>query len=141
MTERPEEEVKEKDLTNQVPEDKSMSTEEPTETTPEEGTESVDSNVQSQRAEADGANAKDDEPLVDQEDDEDESDRMISESEDSPNVDYSSMDKEKLLQAARDANNHSPREAIRRIQEIRSYYFDLLQQQKKDAFEKHIEEG
>lgn len=148
MTERPEEDAKEKDLTNEVQEDTNVSAQEQTEPVQDEGAESVETEEQIPEASTETTavnetteSSEDADLDDDQDEDEDESDRMISASEDSPNVDYSSMDKEKLLQAARDANNHSPREAIRRIQEIRSYYFDILQQQKKDAFETHMHAG
>lgn len=80
------------------------------------------------------------EPTPDEE--ETETERMISEV-DSPSqhVDYSELEKEQLLAAAQEANNHAPREAIKRIQEIRSFFFELLRQNKKDQLRSFIDAG
>jgi hypothetical protein len=107
---------------------------EPVETTPEtpkkaETTTIVDDLDED---ESDSSSEEDD-------DDDDDTDSMISDSDDDHHHDYSAMSKEELLQAAKDANNHTPREAIKRIQEIRVHFFDLLRQEKKDLLQAHID--
>jgi len=72
----------------------------------------------------------------------DDTERMISEVEsNAQHVDYSELDREQLLAAAKEANNHTPREAIKRIQEIRSFFFELLRQNKKDQLRSFIDAG
>lgn len=76
------------------------------------------------------------------EEEHDEAERMIHESDEGgPELDYSTLNQAQLLEAAREANNHNPREAIKRIQEIRSFYLDMLRQQKKDKLQAFLDEG
>ncbi|MCB9251072.1 MAG: DUF349 domain-containing protein [Flavobacteriales bacterium] len=76
----------------------------------------------------------------DDDDDDDEAIKMIDE-EESSNMDYSSYNKVQLLELAMDApKSLSPREAVRRIQNIRPYFDDLIKEEREaqlNAFEEN----
>ena len=85
------------------------------------------------------------EPVADimpaEEEDEDEETKMIDE-EDAVNLDYSAYTKSQLLELATEAPKLlSPREAVKRIQNIRPFFDSILKLERQEQLQKFLEEG
>lgn len=76
-----------------------------------------------------------------EDEEEDEETKMMDE-EDSINQDYSAYSKKQLLDLAMDAPKLlSPREAVKRIQNIRPFFDSILKQERQEQLQKYLEAG
>jgi hypothetical protein len=81
------------------------------------------------------------EPVHHEEEDEDEEAKMIDE-EDAINIDYSAYTKLQLLELATEAPKLLvPREAVKKIQNMRPFFDTILKLERQDQLHKFLEEG